>query len=37
LIHASKTVVRAVNARTGGVAEITLPIESAGDVAVAAR
>ena len=29
--------VRAVNARTGGVAEITLPIESTGDVAVGAR
>ena len=37
LIHASKTVVRGVNARTGGVAEITLPIESAGDIAVGAR
>lgn len=37
LIHASKTIVRAVNARTGGVAEITLPIESTGDVAVGAR
>ena len=37
LIHTSKTIVRAVNARTGGVAEITLPIESAGDVAVGAR
>ena len=36
-IHATKTVVRAVNARTGGVAEITLPIESGGDIAVAAR
>jgi len=37
LIHSSKTIVRAVNARTGGVAEITLPIESTGDVAVGAR
>ena len=37
LIHTSKTIVRAVNARTGGVAEITLPIESTGDVAVGAR
>jgi hypothetical protein len=37
LIHVSKTVVRAVNARTGGVAEITLPIESTGDVAIGAR
>ena len=37
LIHASKTVVRGVNARTGGVAEITLPIESTGDIAVGAR
>ncbi|MEO5838629.1 MAG: hypothetical protein ABIU08_07630 [Acidimicrobiales bacterium] len=37
VIHASKTIVRAVNARTGGVAEITLPIESTGDIAVGAR
>ena len=37
LIHTSKTIVRAVNAHTGGVAEITLPIESTGDVAVGAR
>lgn len=37
LIHTSKTIVRAVNSRTGGVAEITLPIESTGDVAVGAR
>jgi hypothetical protein len=37
LIHTSKTMVRAVNARTGGVAEITLPIESTGNVAVGVR
>ena len=37
LIHTSKTIVRAVNARTGGVAEITLPIESPGTVAIGAR
>jgi hypothetical protein len=37
VVHATKTVVRAVNARTGGVAEVTLPIESTGDVAIAAR
>ena len=37
LIHASKTVIRGVNARTGGVAEIMLPIESAGNIAVGAR
>ena len=37
VIHASKSVVRAINARTGGLAEVTLPIESSGDVAVGAR
>jgi len=37
VIHTSKTTVRAINARTGGLAEITLPIESSGDVAVGAR
>jgi hypothetical protein len=36
-IHASKTVVRAVNARTGGTAEVTLPVESSGEIAIAAR
>ena len=37
LIHASKTTVRAVNVRSGGVAEITLPIDSTGAVAIGAR
>jgi hypothetical protein len=37
LIHTSKTIVRAVNARTGGVAEVMLPIESTGNIAFGAR